>query len=87
MRCSGPNQLAKRSIVRGLDNPGSSPIQTQVTLKSPAITFPAGDTRITVAANVLGKLTPGKRTYYVLYGRSGEPGRSSFCASSRYRYA
>jgi beta-galactosidase len=80
-----------------LDNPGSSPIQTQVTLKYPAITFPAGDTQINVAANeirpvvtaapwtpnatlqylaanVLGKLTLGERTYYVLYGRSGELG-------------
>ena len=72
-----------------LDNKGTSPIQTQVTLNNPSVTFPAGNTRITVihdevrpvvvaapwtanatfqylATNVLGKLTLGSMTYYVL---------------------
>ncbi len=90
-------QSPSDGIVVFLDNPGLSPIQTHVALKSPSITVPAGDTQITVAAkeirpvvfsapwtanatleylaaNVLGKLTLGKKAYCVLYGRPGESG-------------
>ena len=98
---SGVTTYVRQSPTNGiavfLDNPGSSPIQTKVTLKTPSITFPAADTKITVAGNevrpvvvsapwtanaifeylatnVLGKQTLGNKTYYVVYGRSGESG-------------
>ena len=52
---SGLSTYVRKSPSNGiavfLDNPGTDPIQTQVTLQNPSITFPAGDTRLSVAPN------------------------------------
>jgi len=52
---SGLKTYVRKSASDGiavfLDNQGSSSVQTQVKLSSPAIQFPAGNTQITVASN------------------------------------
>src|SRR5208337_4954557 len=71
-------QSPSNGIAVFLDNPGSNPIQTKVSLKSPAMTFPVGDAQLTVAANEIRPVvisvpwTPNATLQYLAAGVLGK---------------
>ena len=88
---NGLTTYVRRSPANGtaifLDNPGSSAIETRVSLKSPEITFPAGDTQITVAANEVRPLVvsvPWTSNATLQYLAAGVLGRIAFGNTTYY---